>query len=77
MKHSKSLKLVLPILLILLMGIGIFSGCLGNLTTPPSTVPGEGSGDEVVLRVTYKEINLDEGNFSIEICSLNQYGLNA
>jgi hypothetical protein len=49
------------------MGIGIFSGCLGNLTTPPSTVPGEGSGDEVILRVTYKEINLDEGNFSIEI----------
>ena len=24
-----------------------------------------------------KEINLDAGNFSIEVCSLNQYGLNA
>jgi PKD repeat protein len=76
LKHSKSLKLVLPILLILLMGIGILSGCFGNLTTPSPTVP---AGEEkVLLRTTYKEINLDEGNFSIEIiCSLNQYGLNA
>ncbi|HDK26253.1 MAG TPA: PKD domain-containing protein, partial [Candidatus Atribacteria bacterium] len=77
MKYNKLLKIVLPILLILLMGIGLFSGCLGN-PAAPSTTPGEGSVDgEVLLRITYKEINLDAGNFSIEVCSLNQYGLNA
>ena len=78
MKQDKSLKLILPILLILLMSIGILSGCLGNYTTPDTTVPDETSGEgKVLLRVTYKEIDLNEGNFSLEICSLNQIGFNA
>ena len=76
MKHNKSLKLILPILLILLMGIGLFSGCGSSFTVPGTTDDTTVDG-EVLLRTTYKEINLDEGNFSIEVCSLNQFGFNA
>jgi hypothetical protein len=43
-------------------------------TDLPDETPAAG---EVELRVTYKEIDLDEGDFSLEICSLNQIGLNA
>jgi len=58
------------------MGIGIFSGCGSPLTVPGTTDDTTVEG-EVLLRITYKEINLNEGDFSIEVCSLNQFGLNA
>jgi len=75
LKQGKLVKLTLPILLILLIGIGILSGC--GLTTPDTTPPDETSEtQELSLRVTFKEINLTEGNFSLKICSLNQVGFN-
>ena len=74
MKQGKLVKLILSVSLILL--IGILSGC--GLTTPDTTPPDETSGtQELSLRVTFKEINLAEGNFSLKICSLNQVGFNA
>jgi hypothetical protein len=75
LKHSKSLKLILSVSLILL--IGILSGC--GLTTPDATPPPDETSEtqELSLRITFKEINLAEGNFSLKICSLNQVGFNA
>ena len=80
MKQDKSLKLILSILLILLIGIGVLSGCGFHPTTPDDTIlPDETSGtEELSLRITFKEINLTEGNFSLKICSdlkMNLFGI--
>ena len=73
MVDIKQSRFILVILLVTLMLT--ITGCIPSNMTP--NIPTNADGDEVILRTTYTEIALNEGVFSLEVCSLNKVGLNA
>ena len=77
MSENKNLKLFLIISLLLLL-IAFITGCGGNNITDPEIPSGNSdSTEEVDLNFTFKQFDLDEGSFTLEVCALNTVAFNA